>query len=330
MKRSRLLVALGVTGLGICALLAVFAAIPGKPAVPSAGTSTATIPVRADANGGPTWTTGPDPSIKRTTPTVPHVLPVATPAPPSPSRDASSTPAPTAQPTAPLTPTPEAPALTQARISRVIDGDTIDVVVAGQNMRVRLIGMDTPETNGAPICYGQEATAHTQQLIDAAGGKLWLEKDVSETDRYGRLLRYVWLTPESGPAVGSMLDEQLVVDGYAQASTFPPDVKYVGRFVEAERAAKAAQRGLWGACERFGAPLSAPTAVPVQTTVVRRPSSVVADGDLPYDPFGPDRDCSDFSTHDEAQRFFIAAGDPAKDPHRLDGDHDGIACETLP
>jgi micrococcal nuclease len=211
----------------------------------------------------------------------------------------------------------------------VIDGDTIDVVMGGQTVRVRLIGMDTPETNGAPICYGQEATARTQQLIDAASGKLWLEKDVSETDRYGRLLRYVWLTPSSGSAVGKMLDEQLVVDGYAQVSTFPPDVKYVDRFVVAERAAKAARRGLWGACERFGAPLLAPTAVAVQPTVPDR-SSGAGSGNLPYDPNGPDRDCSDFATHAEAQRFFIAAGGPAKDPHRLDGDHDGIACETLP
>ncbi len=204
------------------------------------------------------------------------------------------------------------------------------MVIGGQTLRVRLIGMDTPETNGAPICYGQEATAYTQQLIDAAGDKLWLEKDVSETDRYGRLLRYVWLTPSSGSAVGKMLDEMLVSGGYAQVSTFPPDVKYADRFVEAERAAKATRRGLWGACERFGAPLPAPTAVAAQPTVVRRPSSVVGDGDLPYDSSGPDRDCSDFATHAEAQRFFIAAGGPAKDPHRLDGDHDGIACESLP
>ena len=84
-----------------------------------------------------------------------------------------------------------------------------------------------------------------------------------------------------------------------------------------------------GSVQRFGAPLPTATAVPLQPTVVRSPSSVVGDGDLPYDPSGPDRDCSDFATHAEAQRFFIAAGGPAKDPHRLDGDHDGIACESL-
>ncbi|MEP6774497.1 MAG: thermonuclease family protein [Chloroflexota bacterium] len=320
MKRSRLLVVCGLLGLGICSVLALFSAIAGKPSLPVSAISTATIAASAGA--------GLD--ITRLTPTRPPARSASTSAPPSPTRRAASTSIPTAQPTVPLTPTTEPPALTQARLSRVIDGDTIDVVMDGQTVRVRLIGMDTPETNGAPICYGQEATAHTQQLIDAAGGKLWLEKDVSETDRYGRLLRYVWLTPSSGSAVGKMLDEQLVVDGYAHVSTFPPDVKYIDRFVEAERDAKAARRGLWGACERFGAPLSAPTTIPLQTTVVRRPSSVVGDGDLPYDPNGPDRDCSDFASHAEAQRFFIAAGGPAKDPHRLDGDHDGIACETLP
>lgn len=312
MKRSRLLVVCGLLGLGICSVLALFSAIVGKPALPMSAISTATVSI----------STGADLDITHLTPTYPPALSTYTPAPPS-------TFVPTAQPTAPRTPTAGAPALTQARLSRVIDGDTIDVVMGGQTVRVRLIGMDTPETNGAPICYGQEATARTQQLIDAASGKLWLEKDVSETDRYGRLLRYVWLTPSSGSAVGKMLDEQLVVDGYAQVSTFPPDVKYVDRFVVAERAAKAARRGLWGACERFGAPLLAPTAVAVQPTVPDR-SSGAGSGNLPYDPNGPDRDCSDFATHAEAQRFFIAAGGPAKDPHRLDGDHDGIACETLP
>ncbi len=51
---------------------------------------------------------------------------------------------------------------------------------------------------------------------------------------------------------------------------------------------------------------------------------------LPYDPFGPDRDCGDFTTQEEAQAFYEAAGGPASDPHRLDGEGDGVACESLP
>lgn len=340
----RWLVAFGVVGVGICALLALFAARSGNPAVPVVGTSTATVAVGAGAQRGLPSGTGSELDITYVTSTLASVLPVATPVPsvavaeqPAPTNSVTSTSSPTTEPTVTPTPTPDASILTEARLSRVVDGDTIDVVVGMQTVRVRLIGMDTPETNAAPICYGQEATAHTRDLISVAGGTVWLEKDVSETDRYGRLLRYVWLSPSSGPAVGTMLDEQLVEDGYAQVSTFPPDVKYVDRFVAAERAAKAARRGLWGACERFGAPLSAPT--PTESTGPAVPPTAVRgggtgsngnDGDLPYDPHGPDRDCSDFATHDEAQRFFIAAGGPTIDPHRLDGDHDGIACETLP
>ncbi len=216
-------------------------------------------------------------------------------------------------------------ALTEASLVRVIDGDTIDVSIAGQTKRVRFIGVDSPETNGAPICYGAEATAHAQHLLDEVGGKMWLEKDVSEIDRYSRLLRYIWLDPDRG----RMLDELMVEDGYAQVSTYPPDVKYVDRFIEAEHIAKAEGRGLWGACEYFGAPVPTATS-PHKSEPEPTPSGSGPWGGLPYDPNGPDRDCFDFATHEEAQRFFIAAGGPSRDPHRLDGDHDGIACEALP
>lgn len=140
-----------------------------------------------------------------------------------------------------------------------------------------------------------------------------------------------------------MLDEEMVAGGFARVSTYPPDVKYETRFIQAEEATKAAKRGMWGACDYFGAPLptstsvSAPpiTSTPDSVSPVATPTGGSQDssggaGDLPYDPNGPDRDCTDFATQGEAQRFFIAAGCPARDPHRLDGDHDGIACESLP
>lgn len=250
--------------------------------------------------------------------------------------------APTSSPTSPPpTPSPSPSAtvipvqLTEATLLRVIDGDTIEVAFDGRTERVRLIGVDSPETNGPPICFGEEASAYAQQLLAQSGGKMWLEKDVSETDKYGRLLRYVWLDA----AQTRMFDELMVADGYAQHSTYPPDVKYEARFLEAERVARAESRGLWGACAYFGEPLPTttpspePTAPPVPTSTLpsneQRPNPQGGD-DLPYDPNGPDRDCSDFATHDEAQRFFIAAGGPENDPHRLDADHDGIACESLP
>jgi micrococcal nuclease len=145
-----------------------------------------------------------------------------------------------------------------AQVVRVVDGDTLIVAIQDTQARLRLIGMDTPETvhPTKPVqCFGAEATARTQTILNSYTNRVWLEKDVSETDRYGRLLRYVWLgpTPDS-----PMLNEQLVAEGYAQVSTFPPDVKYQDRFLVAQRAARAANLGLWGRCGGFGLPLAPP------------------------------------------------------------------------
>ncbi|HYP39721.1 MAG TPA: thermonuclease family protein [Chloroflexia bacterium] len=237
---------------------------------------------------------------------------------------------------APLSNTPTATpiAFVEARVERIIDGDTLEVLLEGQAVRLRLIGVDAPETNGPPICFGLEATMKAEELIGRTAGRVLLEKDVSETDRYGRLLRYVWLEHPDGRR---MLNEELVKEGFAQVSTYPPDVKYQAQFLAAERDAREGKRGLWGACGGFGVLLPTPTSLPApiasppippssQPTAVTNP----APGSLPYDPNGPDRDCPDFATQQEAQQFFLAAGGPDRDPHRLDGDHDGIACETLP
>jgi endonuclease YncB( thermonuclease family) len=165
-------------------------------------------------------------------------------------------------PAPPPNPPPVAPAglpWVAAQVVRVVDGDTLIVAFNGTQPRLRLIGMDTPETvhPTKPVqCFGAEATARMQQIVNSVNGQVWLEKDVSETDRYGRLLRYVWLGPT--PA-SPLLNEQLVAEGYAQVSTFPPDVKYQDRFLVAQRAARAANRGLWGACGRFGLPVPPPT-----------------------------------------------------------------------
>jgi len=131
----------------------------------------------------------------------------------------------------------------EARVTRVVDGDTIDVYMDGVVHRVRYIGIDTPETvhPSEPVeCFGKEASAKNSQLV---GGKtVRLEKDVSETDQYGRLLRYVW--------VGDIfVNDYLVRQGYAYASTYPPDVKYADQFAEAQTEAIANNRGLWATCE---------------------------------------------------------------------------------
>lgn len=131
---------------------------------------------------------------------------------------------------------PEQPSgLVQAYVARVVDGDTIEVNIGGNSYRVRYIGIDTPETVQPG---GEEATIVNGELL--AGRTVYLEKDVSETDRYGRLLRYVWV--EEG-----MVNAMLVAMGYAQVATYPPDVKYQQEFLELQRQAREAGLGLWAA-----------------------------------------------------------------------------------
>ena len=141
------------------------------------------------------------------------------------------------------TPAPAAtlPACQWADVSRVVDGDTIVVRIAGAEDRVRYIGVDTPETVDPrkPVqAFGPEATSLNKSLVQ--GRRVCLEKDITERDRYGRLLRYVWL------ADGRLVNEELLLAGLATVVTYPPDVKYVeSRYLPAQRAAREAGRGLW-------------------------------------------------------------------------------------
>ncbi|MBP8003208.1 MAG: thermonuclease family protein [Chloroflexi bacterium] len=128
-----------------------------------------------------------------------------------------------------------APAGEQALVVRVIDGDTIEVEIAGQNYRVRYIGMDTPERGDL---FFQEATDTNARLV--AGQTVTMVKDVSETDRYGRLLRYVYL------ADGTFVNAELVRQGYALVATYPPDVAHQELFVTLQQEARKAEVGLWG------------------------------------------------------------------------------------
>jgi micrococcal nuclease len=128
-----------------------------------------------------------------------------------------------------------------AAVTRIIDGDTIEVEIEGQLYTVRYIGIDTPETVDPrrPVeCYGKQASAYNELLV--GGLIVGLEKDVSETDQFGRLLRYVWLNQTE------MANAVLVRDGYADASAYPPDVLYQQLFEGLEADARAAGRGLWG------------------------------------------------------------------------------------
>lgn len=178
--------------------------------------------------------------------------------------DSATTHAPSPSPTAFASPlaTPAetgpgnaSPGLTEAPVLRVVDGDTIEVEIGGQTYKVRYIGIDTPETVDPrrPVqCFGKEAAERNRQLVE--GRTVGLEKDVSETDQFGRLLRYVWVD-------GRMVNATLVEEGYALASTYPPDVKYAELFASLQAQAREAGRGLWGSACASPTPAPAPEGV---------------------------------------------------------------------
>ena len=128
---------------------------------------------------------------------------------------------------------------TKGRVLDIVDGDTIEVVVEGKACKVKYIGIDCPDTahpTKPAQWFGREACEKNSELV--FGKMVGLEKDISETDRYGRLLRYVWLDD-------MMINAELIRLGYAQVATYPPDVKYQSLFLRLESEARAEWRGLW-------------------------------------------------------------------------------------
>jgi micrococcal nuclease len=202
--------------------------------------------------------------------------------------------------------TPKTTSRVTAQVSRVIDGDTIEVTMDSKPYTVRYIGIDTPETvaPNTPVQWmGPEASAANKSLVE--GKSVFLEKDVSETDKYGRLLRYVY--------VGDLfVNAELVKRGYAQVSTYPPDVKYQTLFSQAQQEARTAKRGLWGATS---------TPIPQSTVAPARSGNCdLAYPDVCIAPPPPDLDCKQIPY----KRFRVLS----PDPHGFDGDHDGIGCEN--
>ena len=118
-------------------------------------------------------------------------------------------------------------------VTRVIDGDTI--IIEG-GYRVRYIGIDTPEIHPEVEAFGIEAREANRRLVE--GKQVRLERDVSETDKYGRLLRYVY--------VGDILvNAELVRQGLAKVKAYPPDTKYQDYLEEMEAEARNKERGMW-------------------------------------------------------------------------------------
>jgi micrococcal nuclease len=195
----------------------------------------------------------------------------------------------------------------QAAVTSVVDGDTIRVVIGGQEASLRYIGVDSPEETNQHIWLGPEAAAKNRLLVD--GKRVLLFKDTSETDLFNRLLRYVLLED------GTFVNLEMVRAGLAQASTYPPDTACKALFVAAEAQARQAALGLWSA-----------TPTPSPTTAAQAPPAQTA-----CNCRGPDLDCSDFSSQAQAQACFAACKSQGLgDIFHLDGDYDGKVCERLP
>ncbi|MDQ3725528.1 MAG: thermonuclease family protein [Actinomycetota bacterium] len=130
----------------------------------------------------------------------------------------------------------------QAYVSRVVDGDTIEVQLDGREEDVRYIGVDTPETvkPGAPVeCFGPQASSFNHRLVE--GERVRLVFDEERRDVYDRLLAYVYLD-------GRFVNAELLRRGLARTLTIPPNDRFAGRLKRLEIAAARAGRGLWGAC----------------------------------------------------------------------------------
>lgn len=194
---------------------------------------------------------------------------------PSPTPQAESPVSSTPAPHAPTTDTDSSPKAEHdtdqalgLTVSRVIDGDTIEL---SNGDTVRYIGVDTPETRHPRKgleCFGKEATAFNKEIV--LGKPVRLEQDVSATDRFGRILAYVFVpTNQPDEDVSNSIDASaeselqtdpgeptdeifvnalLVEEGYAVASSYPPDVAYDSLFAQLEAEARQEERGLWSAC----------------------------------------------------------------------------------
>ncbi|WP_227017428.1 thermonuclease family protein [Sinanaerobacter chloroacetimidivorans] len=125
-------------------------------------------------------------------------------------------------------------------VVRVVDGDTIIIDIDGQEERVRLIGVDTPESvhpdGEKNVAYGKVASEYTADMLEDQ--QVEVEYDVQERDRYGRILAYVYLD-------GTMFNKTLLTEGHAKLATYPPNVKYTEDFTELQEEARAEKKGVW-------------------------------------------------------------------------------------
>lgn len=128
--------------------------------------------------------------------------------------------------------------LQKALVHQVHDGDTITLRLNGKKYRTRLIGIDAPEMKQRP--WGRKAKEHLIQIMKRTGWTVYVETDAERTDKYGRLLAYLWTKKHI------FVNEKMILDGYAEAFPIEPNTKYSERFSKAEKRARGAEKGIWG------------------------------------------------------------------------------------
>lgn len=138
--------------------------------------------------------------------------------------------------------------LTEATVTKVVDGDTIWVTIDGKEEKVRLIGINCPEYTKEIEPYGKEATEFTTNAL--LGKTIYLQKDISDKDSYDRLLRYVWTEDVSNKIDNSnvldyLFNYTLVNEGLAESNYYKPDIKYQKILENAETQAKENKKGMW-------------------------------------------------------------------------------------
>ena len=202
-------------------------------------------------------------------------------------------------------------------VVKVIDGDTFTVAMNGENVTVRLIGIDTPETVDPrkPVqCFGKEASEKAKRTLSGTSVRIETDPSQGELDKYGRLLAYAFL------GSGINVAEYMIAEGYGHEYTYNLPYKYQTEFKAAEATAREQKRGLWADDTCMNDLRSRSS---TQLVLPNHDSNQ-------YECSRNSYNCSDFATQAEAQSVFESCGGSGNDIHKLDADGDGSVCESLP
>lgn len=282
------------------------------------GSETTATPATTTATPEPTTTPA---TVETTETTTRTPTTVSTQSPTPTPTETTATPAPTTE----AARGPDRGSEWTVTVTRVIDGDTMEVRFPnGEISTIRLLGVDTPETTLSEVSpeefegipdttdgrdwlyeWGKEASRFATDELEGERVRVTVDSEADRRGSFGRLLVYVHLDGES-------FNERLLREGYARM--YDSSFSERGRFADIEETARRDEVGLWG----YGG------STPRSTT---RTTTAPTDGvDLPTTPPDGDYDCGHFETHEQAQ--YVLERD-SNDPHGLDADDDGVACESL-